>query len=332
MPTSIIFMVTNKCNSRCTTCNLWKNKNVKDLDYKIYNNLPSSLNFIGLTGGEPILRNDLIEIVKILNRKCNKPKFNLATNGLAPGLIEEKLREILKITKNISVRISIDGIGESHDKIRGIKGSFENAMRTISVCKKLGIKDLGISPVMQDKNLDEIKKVYMLSRKLKIEFNISPVENGRRYGKFDNRLSKIGRIKEILNFMIKNELKSAKPKSWFRAFYYYGLFHYLKGKIVGKRKMIMPCLALEKLFLLDPSGNVVPCTLLDNKIGSIKDENFRELWTSGKAQDARRMIKKCPGCWEGCNINTAIRKNKSRVLFWILKNKIRAHLGEDILK
>ena len=326
LPRELILLVTNQCNSRCTICNIWREKPAKDLESRFYQNLPSSLRKISISGGEPFLREDLVDIIRILNK--NNPRFVISTNGLAPELIKKRLKEILKITKKVGIRVSVDGIGKAHDNIRGVHGSFKRALKTIEICKEMGIKDLGLFFIMQDKNLDELKNVYFLSRKLRISFGCCPVDNSYSYKKYDNKLTKIGKIRTNLNFLIRNELKSNRSKSWFKSFFYYGMYFYLQERIKQKKGMVLNCTGLRKFFLLDADGRIFPCTITNKSVGNIKKDKFNKIWKSKKAQDLRNFIKDCPtGCWTACNVNTSIRANIFKSAFWILTNKIKLHLG-----
>jgi len=78
---SIVLAVTYKCNLRCKMCNIWQNQEVENLDLSYFSNI-KNIKYINISGGEPFLRSDLIELVKII--KKNNPKSNIiiSSNGL----------------------------------------------------------------------------------------------------------------------------------------------------------------------------------------------------------------------------------------------------------
>src|SRR3989338_11195023 len=100
-------LITNRCNSRCAACNIWKLEGNEDLAEDAYMSLPRSLRKITLSGGEPFLAGNLTKIIESLNKKCNNPRWVISTNGLMPNLAEKKLKEIIKISSKVGVRVSI---------------------------------------------------------------------------------------------------------------------------------------------------------------------------------------------------------------------------------
>ncbi|GAG43051.1 unnamed protein product, partial [marine sediment metagenome] len=108
---------------------------------KYYTKLPQTLNEINITGGEPFLRKDLIEVVDTIYTHNKNTRFVFSSNGLLPKLITDKVKEIKKLGAKVGIRISVDGIGEVHDQSRGIVGAFDKTMLTIEKLKQLEIKD-----------------------------------------------------------------------------------------------------------------------------------------------------------------------------------------------
>ncbi|MFM6910533.1 MAG: radical SAM protein, partial [Dolichospermum sp.] len=100
------------------------------------NPLFSEVKTIGVNGGEPTLRKDLAELVDILFRKLPKlSNISLITNSLNSSQVTERITEIGQVIKShnglLDVMVSLDGVGEVHDRVRGRKGNFENAVKVI---------------------------------------------------------------------------------------------------------------------------------------------------------------------------------------------------------
>ena len=121
-PTHAIVAVTDRCNARCRMCDIWKKGRTEEMPAEAYERLPASLREINVTGGEPLLRNDLGEVIEAMRGRCPQARIVLSTNGLLP----DKLQALLGRVKDIAVRISVDGIGDLHDRIRGIGGAYEH--------------------------------------------------------------------------------------------------------------------------------------------------------------------------------------------------------------
>jgi len=141
-PIILHLTLTNRCNSRCKMCNIWSGENKEDITSEClmkYKNsiFGKNLRILDLTGGEPFLC-DIPSIVKMLDNGKIKTIL-ISTNGFLTEKIERDLRKILDSTKaNIIIDISIDGIGEKHDEIRGVAGAYEKALKSIRAIKSIG--------------------------------------------------------------------------------------------------------------------------------------------------------------------------------------------------
>jgi len=153
-PLFINFLLTYQCNSRCIMCNIWQKyqknpkllkKELKVNDIKRFlsknKDYLSEIKNIGITGGEPLIRDDLVEIVRLFHKYLPKARLGIQTNGLSPQLLKKKLKQILKFCPDFGVSISLDGLEDVHDKVRGIKGAFNKFQASVKVVKDLKIKD-----------------------------------------------------------------------------------------------------------------------------------------------------------------------------------------------
>lgn len=124
--------ITHNCNSRCITCNMWKSKSTNELTTAELQDILTQLKDIGVVGvgfegGEPLLRNDLPQIVERAHQ-LGFESINMMTNGL---LLTKKKTENL-IQKGLTgIGVSIDGIGETHDLARGVKGAYEKSLKAL---------------------------------------------------------------------------------------------------------------------------------------------------------------------------------------------------------
>lgn len=329
MPREALVAVTYRCNSRCVMCNIWQEKPGEEVPASFYDRLPATLTNINLTGGEPFLRKDLPEIVEVIRRRCNDPRMVINTNGFMPELIEKAATRIASVSRKVGIRVSIDGIGEAHDRTRGVPGAYGRALRTLKSLKALGIRDLGVAFTAAGENLTEISKVYALSRELGVEFTIAVAHSSEVYFKADNAALRVdpGALREQFGFLIESELKGAHPKRWYRAYFEWGLYNYALG-----RGRLINCKALGDFFYLDPAGDVYPCNVLNRPLGSLVEQEFEPLWNSPKALDIRERVSSCPyNCWMVCTVAPEMRKDPWRPLGWIMLNKMKAHLGGRVI-
>ena len=137
-PTSSKIYLTDNCNSRCRTCILWKDQSTNELTTEEIYDILARLREQGIiqvlfSGGEPLLRHDLSRLVKRA-AKLRFQSISVLTNGLL--LTESRARELLD-SGLTAVGISIDGLQETHDYVRGATGSFDKAISALEILSRL---------------------------------------------------------------------------------------------------------------------------------------------------------------------------------------------------
>jgi len=321
LPIDCVLAVTYKCNSRCTMCDIWKLKENSNLELDYYKKLPKTLRDINVSGGEPFLRQDLVQLIKILRKTYPKAKMVISSNGFLTDLIKEKMREILKIAPNIGIGVSIDGIEEAHDKIRGIPGGFKMAIKTIKMLREdLGMKNLRLAFTISKENASELSKVYDLSRELGVEFTLALAQSSEFFfgGKSVEEAPDEKILKKQFDYLIKTELKSWQPKKWARAYFAKSLFDFAK---TGKQAL--PSRAGQDFFFLDPFGNVYPSVIHNSVMGNVKEKDFSAIWFGKEAEEARKKVKESnQDAWMICTARSAIKRHPIKVGWWVVRNKI----------
>ena len=178
----ITLIVTQRCNAKCMMCNSHENptRPEDEMGPEVMEKLPEA-KFIQITGGEPFLRKDIEDIVRILIKKAGRVMIN--TNGY----YTEKITELCRNYPQLAMRVSIDGSREMHDQIRGIP-IYDKAMETIRELKEIGVKDLGISFTLQESNYKEMIPLYRKAVDLGVDFGVSVVHNSFYFSKDDNEI------------------------------------------------------------------------------------------------------------------------------------------------
>ena len=312
----IVLAVTYQCNSRCQFCNIWKNKKTFSCQPIDYENLPRNIKNVNISGGEPFLRNDLPEIIRIINRQCPQAKIIISTNGFLPSLIKKQMQEIIRFKKDVGVAVSLDGFGLVHEELRGFPGGFSLTLETIRLLKELGIKNLKIAFTLGDKNIEQLKRIYRLSQELAVEFSLAVLHNSHHYfQKEDNQIKNLARMKKELNWLIKEELKSFSLKRWLRAYFAWGMIDFLEN-----RKRFLPDYSGLTSLFIDPFGYIYPSDVWNLKIGQLnKIKDWPKFYNK-----ARRIIlsKKPPLSWMICTARQSMKKHWLKVGWWILENEL----------
>lgn len=303
-------------------CDIWKIKNSPEISLAELEKLPNSLRDINLSGGEPFLRRDLPDIVAVLKKTCPQARMVISSNGFATDLVLGQMKQILKIKPDIGVAISIDGLGETHDELRGIPGGFEKAIQTVRELKKLGMTNLRLGFTVMNKNTAQMSKVYDLSRKLGVQFTHSFAQSSEIYFGGKQNLDNSPRrdlLNKEYNYLIKEELKSWNIKKWLRAYFSFGMYKFITGQ-----EQILSNAPARDFFFVDPSGMIYPSVVHNVILGQMKEiKDFKAFWQSEDMEEKRKQVDDLQvPVWMICTTRSAIKKHPFRVGWWILKNKL----------
>lgn len=311
MPTSAFLAVTLLCNARCVMCDIWRNRGVDFTPLTVYKQLPSSLKMIDLTGGEPFLRPDMADVVRVVRQTCPKARILITTNGFLHHSIEKQIDDILVADPKIAFRLSLDGGQEMHEKIRRVPQAFEKVVRTVSMLKQKGVVDIGIIYTLMKQNRHELKDVYGYTKKQHVNFSLNIVHGSPVYfGSQKTQLRpKPEEVKEHFEWLFKNQMKSTDPKNWAKAWFNKQSYYYM---ITHRRPL--PCRAGENFFYMDPFANIFMCHLKNWPIGNLHKQTFQKIWEGVPKQFFLPKARVCQDCWIMCTAKDAIKQHKWRVL------------------
>jgi len=160
---------------------------------RIFSQFPKIF-WLTITGGEPFLRRDLVEIVRTIYEVSKVNVLTITTNGSMPAIIEKNVKEIIRSCKNLVliVNISIDGNKEIHDKIRGVNGSFDKAVESVKRLKKIKTRRLivGTNSVISLFNVNHIDKLLNTIRKIGPDsYALTVVQNRARLYNLNLKIS-----------------------------------------------------------------------------------------------------------------------------------------------
>jgi MoaA/NifB/PqqE/SkfB family radical SAM enzyme len=315
-PTGCVVAVTYRCNARCEMCDIWKQPSdaERELSPSEYVWLPASLRSVNLSGGEPFLRDDLPEIARVVGRACPSARIVVSTNGLDPDRIERAMSSM----PNVAVRISVDAVGRLHDEIRGVPGAFERAMETLERLSRAGVADLGLAATSSGTNPGELSRVRALAEERGVAFVASAVHSSPIFfGPHGEERPQSGEsVKEIGDIM-REQLKSRRPRDWAMAYYMRGLADYVLG-----RPRRLRCGAGRYFFFLDPWGDVYPCNIHGVPMGNIRDGSYEELWERS-ASWVDEAVDSCEEqCWMVCTVSPPMRRRPLKPLAWIAGAKL----------
>ena len=326
-PTDVSIITTYRCQMRCKMCDIWENPtdSKREITAEELEMLPN-FKFVNITGGEPFVRRDLEDIVEVMYRKSDRVVISTS------GYHYKRILQMAKRFPNIGIRVSIEGLSQHNDDLRGREGGFDRGLKTLLGLREMGCKDIGFGMTVSNKNSGDVVWLHRLAKSLGMEFATAAFHNSFYFHKDDNWIDNQEVVINDFHKLIEALLKEKSPKSWFRAFFNLGLINYIRG---GKR--ILPCEAGTANFFIEPYGDVYPCNGLEDRywkenMGNIRDvDSFEELWHSEQSKKVRGLVSTCPkNCWMVGTAAPVMKKYIKNPAIWALKNKIKSMLGKPI--
>jgi len=309
---TLIHFITYKCNLNCSFCCIKSQINTSEKREEINNkklkkiihSLPlykKKLDRVILTGGEPFLVNNLIDIILAYNEITDN--FSIPTNGKDTNLIIGKIKDILKIDDiNLNIGVALDGFKQNHDKLRNCNGLWNKVINTLENLKSINskYKNLEISAqiLISGQNINKLKKLIeyiQIILKLPVELELL-----RKTIYNDVELKKItSNEKSQLKNLIKTSCNcnvEINPNK--RKFYRWAK----KKTLFEIEKKIYNCTAGKTIGVLYPTDQVSICEQ-NPPFANLSDYdfNFTKLWNSKLANQIRGKTNKC-SCTHGCFI------------------------------
>lgn len=326
-PTVLTFFVTARCNNRCAHCFYWQELNSENDELTLYeiNQIASSLIHpvhLSLTGGEPFLREDIVQICDVFYRmnRCNN--VAIATNGYLTSRIIESCRSILShmSLETLSIQVSLDGLEDTHNSIRKVNKGFERAIDTIKGLSLLADEwknfSVSVSITVQRKNIDEIEQLidFLIPLQVPIRFALVRGQHFGTFGLTDEIANDIDPLEEGTPVMEIDQLERLfsliDEKNSSSTYRFWSGRQQEKIRLslamLRDRKRQLPCYAGRLDAVLYSNGEVALCELT-RSIGNIRDyeNDFNRIWHSDSAEIARNHIRKC-FCIHGCNLATSM--------------------------
>lgn len=308
-PLFVIWEITGLCNLQCDHClssagdplqnELSTKEAMELLDYleemKVF-----SLTF---SGGEPLMRSDIYDLIDYASEK--RFSIDLLTNG---ALITEKVLNRLEDSNIFNVQVSIDGIGETHDKFRGLNGTFERALNAIKLLKDASY-NVAISSTVTKQNMREIPRIIDMA----IDMGVPSFKTtffmpaGRGKGNMDKLVLTPQDAKDFTLMMIEKKKEVGNSIIISSETDYPWLVKGLDKKSLKSIKLDdsskISCTAGSSSLYITPDGKIAPCPFLRDIIaGDVRERSLGEIWDSSSTFDVFRNITrgslkgKCSNC------------------------------------
>ena len=319
-PRFLTYIVTWTCNARCIMCDCWKKPSPGDLELpeieNVFNQL-GELDAVRLTGGEPFVRRDFPEIAELVRTRLQPMFLHITTNGFLTKRIVE-FCESRNRDLPLKLLISLDGVEEKHNYVRGRDTAWDTAFATLSELaprqKELNLT-LSVNQTIVD--ADGVEHYKLLRDRLKplgvnvhivMAYDVSatyslndsvevaPDEIGSfsTFGDFtDDHVEDLTREfeKDLAEFPMAERLA--------KQYYLRGI----RNRLLGRGGTPNPkCVALNSHLRIFPNGDVPTCQFNTKKVGNLRRQSLDEIWYGPEIATQRNWVRNCSGCWAECEV------------------------------
>ena len=322
----LVFYTTTICNSKCRHCFIWDELNdspgtlkLEELE-KISKNI-GKMYFLTFGGGEPFLRRELPEFAKLFHDNNDIQFISIPTNALQPQFTKKQVEKMLQYCPNTSIRIilSLDGLKEQHDHIRGVKGNWEKYVQTYKELSPLRQKypnfELLTGTAFSGYNYHNAKEIHDYISE-NFDFDSHVFEFVRGDPKEKEAKTSVGFYEDFTKYLYEKRHRYMKQRNFFGKLLYI-LTHETRKhvlKAAREQKQTFNCQAVKDFVVLDAKGNVRPCEYLekDKFLGNVRDFDYSipKVLKTYKAMALRQHVKekKCHCTWE-CAIGQSLTKD-----------------------
>jgi MoaA/NifB/PqqE/SkfB family radical SAM enzyme len=322
-PSYCTYLVCDRCNARCGMCDSWRMPRGVELTpeqvRQVFTKL-GSLDVVRLSGGEPFLRADLLELAEAVLAASAPGVLHITTNGSFPDRIAEFVRAFSR-PRRLHFMVSFDGLREEHDASRGRKVTFDRALR--SVDELCALRDLGVRvsvnhTIISRGSLQDHAALAELMAERGVDTQWVLAYSGSSMYVQPRRGKRSEDLVLARGYPLHPDLDAPESLEFARAqlehlsdiqspalrlgkrYYLEGLIARLEGAEAPRPKP--KCVALRSHLRLLPDGGVVVCQFNTERVGNLLEQSLDEIWHAQGTKSSRAWADACAGCWAECEV------------------------------
>ena len=327
--------VTSTCNARCKHCfypiNQHKNELTLDEIARLTKTMPP-IRLLLISGGEPFLRRDLPDVMRVYFENCGFLSASIPTNGFNAKVIAKSVEKICSISPDLhlGVAVSIDGFAEFHDAMRAVPGIYGRALETLEAMVELSRRfpnlTASVNTVFMRDNQKEVEAFCdFIHERYRPTYHALVLIRGDAY---DPKLKEELDIDlyERVSARIDGRYPPEEARSGWR-----GVRARARREVNRRRYEYIArqakggpfetfCIAGEREYVMTETGDIYGCELISHKLGNVREANY-DLGLIRKGEEAARFVRekheRLCRCTHECNTRTLIlfaRKNALPVL------------------
>lgn len=300
--------LTYRCNSRCVMCNIWhmnheNEATVEEFRRFMQDDIFKKVESVGINGGEPSLLSNLHEYANEILKLPSLKSLNVISNGFNTRLLLENLEKIYASCKargiHFHVSISLDGVGEVHNMVRGRLNVFEKVISTIDEIVVNQLKycdsyDVACTIVKQNVFYLMELDTYTKRKNYNIRYRLG----------IENKRIESDKLRDQYSVIYSSLKQSAKEffyckmideKDLVNKFRYYAIFAWLDARIPTR---MLGCAWKDEGITLDSRGELYYCAVASKSIGSLRKESGEKVFFDNINIEYRKNIIKnsCDNC------------------------------------
>lgn len=322
--------LTHRCNLKCLMCEHWsiqfddprsvkREMTLEKIAELADSPLFSDVESVAVTGGEPWLRADIEDILRVLSEKLPKASIIVLTNFWNTGHLERRLANLRARGIKLKLGSSLDGLESTHDEIRGQPGAFAGLVKTVRTLRaRFPEIAFGFTLTIQPRNAHEVYAVYRfvtgeLGASLGAQWVIERPGVPPPAWTVELKERALAGIRGIVVDLARkhdalDRLGDARENRWLWSELLYWRYLERYGRAPERFGFFERCLAGERHFMVGPEGEVFFCPVnKERTVGNINAAAPEAIWSSSEAQAERRFVaeKKC-SCWLRCTATPAL--------------------------
>ena len=333
-PTVLQLNVNATCNARCCMCNIWQTEDktmlrLEELDKIFSDPLFRTIEYTIVAGGEPTLRKDLPEVVALMLKKMPQMrKVSIPTTGIATERSVSHFSAIAKACLEhkvfLSIGISLDGVEDVYDRVRGVPGGYKKVINTLVALKKLNQEiefQLGLGSTISGLNVHDVYNLIEMSKKFEVGISFVVAALSESYFNNANLMENIAftpEAKAFLKKFLKQQI-DASPLLSELPFYYQKVLEMMDGA-----KRSIPCPYQDQGLVIDASGDVHYC-VNSRTLGNLHQRSASSIYYDPENLAYRHQVTQevCPTCEISCFVGVGLRKTVFPFLGFVGKQSVR---------
>lgn len=302
---------TLSCNAACKHCGSSAEKRkyegeltteeIKNAFCQIAHDMDARKIMVNVTGGEPLMRHDLYEVMEYATKELGF-HWGMTSNGM---LLTKENIEKLKKANMETISISIDGLSQTHDSFRGVPGSYERILRSITNLKNANfLKHIQVTTVVNKSNIQELEELYEVMKSLSLDsWRIATMDPIGRANENSELLLNGKEMKQVLDFVV-----TANQKGALRVDYGCPGFLGINYEMTA-RPWPFNCRTGINVASILYNGDLFVCPNVPRIPrliqGNIRTDNFADVWNHKYQEFRSKERTKCKMCnkctwWDYC--------------------------------